>query len=96
MYIHIDDDTILEMLTKRVRFWTDDDDVADLFNAYYEKQVEQQAWNGADFDVQTIVDNDYINNFEYGTREDIQNMFSDFTEDKICAEVGDLILYDAH
>lgn len=96
MYVKIDDDTIYEMLMDRVHFWTDDDDVAELFGIYYDQEIKKHRWNGADFDVMDIVDNDYINNFEYGMREDIMDMFPDFDEDNVYAEHDGLILYYAH
>ena len=96
MYVNIDDDTIYEMLMDRVRFWTDDDDVIALFGDYYGEMVAHKAWDGSPFDVQQIVDNDYINNFEYGTKEDIKNMFPDFNQGNIFAETNGLILYYAH
>ena len=95
MTVNIDDDTALDMLVDRVRFWTDDDDVVELFAKYYESCIFNGLFEGSDFNVMSIVDNDYVNWTEYGTREDMMKQFEDFDEDHILAETDNLILYDA-
>ncbi len=96
MTVTIDNETALDMLVERVREWTDDDDVVALFATYYEGLVDEGAFEGSDFDVMAIVDNDYVNWTEYGTREEIaEPVGNHFTEDNILAESGDLILYYA-
>ena len=96
MIVTIDNDTALEMLMDRVCFWTDYDEEIALYEQYYTKAIENGDFNGMEFDVQTIVDNDYINNFEFGTIDEIKEQFSDFTESNVYAQVDDLILYYAH
>ena len=95
MFVEIDNEDALEMLVERVRFWTDDDDVVDLFAEYYSNALDGGMFDGGEFNVQNIVDNDYINWTEFGTREDIMERFDDFDESKVLAESGDLILYYA-
>ena len=61
MMIEIDNDTILEMLMDRVRFWTGDPDVIELYEKMYSDYVDEEVFEGGEFDVMQIVDNDYVN-----------------------------------
>lgn len=91
----LDEDTALDMLIDRVTFWNDDQDVVDLFTEYYSDMVYGGAFEDAEFNVMEIVDNDYINNTQYGTLEDIKDMYNDFDEDRILAQHNGLVLYAA-
>ena len=68
--VKMDKETALNMLLERVRYWTDDEDEVGLF----EKMYEDYLWNGvfseSEFDVQNIVDNDWINYTAIITPED--------------------------
>lgn len=61
MYIEIDDYEVLDMLLERVRYWTDNEDVVGLFEQMYERSIDDKMWDGSEFNVMTIVDNDYVN-----------------------------------
>ena len=61
MLVNIDNDTALEMLLNRLRFWTDDDDVIALYEKMYENYIDCGCFDGREFDITTIVDNDYVN-----------------------------------
>ena len=61
MLVNIDNDTALEMLLNRLRFWTDDDDVIALYKEMYENYIDCGCFDGREFDVMAMVDNDYIN-----------------------------------
>ena len=71
MFVYIDDDTALDMLMERVYYWTDDNDVRMLFEKYYEQMIFEGVFNGGDFDVMGIVDNDYVNYTSVYSKEDI-------------------------
>lgn len=61
MYCYIDDDVAVDMLLDRLKYWTDDWDVIHLFEIYYENMVKGGCYEDGEFDVMSIVDNDYIN-----------------------------------
>lgn len=61
MLIEVDNDDIFNMLIERVEYWTDDQDVIDLYAQMYERYVDGEIWHGGEFNVMTIVDNDYVN-----------------------------------
>lgn len=59
--VKIDSTTLVDMLMQRVENWTGDQDVYNLFEKMYENYAEGGVFDGMDFDVMTIVDNDYVN-----------------------------------
>ena len=95
--VKVDEDNLLDMIMDRVEVWTEEkDDAYYLFQEYYEREIDGGFFDGAELDINAIVDNDYINWTTWGTLEDIKSDFGDnFTEDNILAEYNDLILYYA-
>ena len=61
MLIEVDNDEVLEMLMERVRHWVDDEEVIGLYEQMYENYIDADIWDGGEFNVWTIVDNDYVN-----------------------------------
>ena len=61
MLVKIDNGTALDMLLDRLKFWTDDPEVYRLYEAMYSDYIDAGVFEGGDFDVMEIVDNDYIN-----------------------------------
>lgn len=61
MLVNIDNDTALEMLIDRLKFWTDDPDVIALYEKMYENYIDCGCFDGRKLDIMTIIDNDYIN-----------------------------------
>lgn len=59
--VKIDEDKALDLLMDRVAHWTDDEDVQELYKQMYENYIFGGCFDGIDFDVMLIVDNDYIN-----------------------------------
>ncbi len=58
----IDEETLLDMLDSRLNhYWNPDEEVADLFHKMWKLNIDRGAFTGIEFDVKTIVDNDYIN-----------------------------------
>ena len=61
MYVNIDNDMALEMLLNRLEHWTDDIATYRLYEIMYENYVDGGCFEGGEFDVMAIVDNDYVN-----------------------------------
>lgn len=58
----IDNDTALEMLTERVKHWTDDKDTIGLYSQMYERLLDNEVFSsGNGYTIEEIVDNDYVN-----------------------------------
>ena len=61
MLVKVDESLALDMLMNRVNYWTDDEEVYHLYEAMYENYVYDGVFDGGEFDVMAIVDNDYVN-----------------------------------
>jgi hypothetical protein len=59
--VKIENGTALDMLVDRVEFWTDNADVIELYRKMYDNYIEGGCFDGIDFNIMVIVDNDYIN-----------------------------------
>lgn len=96
--VQMDNNTLLDMLVERVRFWTDDNDTIELYEEYYYNLIESGCLEGAEIDVSQIVDNDYINWFTVMDREELNNNFDgeddDIKEGRIMAQCeNNLLVY---
>lgn len=58
--VKIDESTALDMLCERVRVWRSGE-IAELFDKMYENYVYGGVFDGGEFDVMHIVDNDVVN-----------------------------------
>ena len=61
MLVNIDESTALEMLLDRLEHWTDDHTTYRLYEAMYENYIDGGVFEGGEFNVMAIVDNDDIN-----------------------------------
>lgn len=91
MLVRIDEDTAIEMLMDRVHFWTDDDIVCELYHKMYENYVYNGCFDGGEFDIMKIVDNDYVNYCDVISKcdesyEDIKKLFDANGLDDISCE----------
>ena len=70
--VKMDEEKALDMLMDRLAYWTDDATKQELFEKMYNSYVYGGVFDGGDFDVMAIVDNDYVNNcviYEEGQEE---------------------------
>ena len=89
MLVNIDNDMAVDMLVERVKYWTDDITTYKLYEKMYESYVDSGVFDGGDFDIMAIVDNDYVNwcsvisegDEEY---EDIKKLYEDGEYDISC------------
>ena len=59
--VKIDNDEALEMLMSRLSVWTSDEITLELYEKMYESYIDNGFFDGCEFAVMTIVDNDYAN-----------------------------------
>lgn len=82
--IKIDEDKLLEMLVDRVKYWTSDESVINLYRDYYEGLVYSGCFEGCELDIMSVVDNDYTNNLIVLNKEDFEDYgVESFEDDKI-------------
>ena len=92
--VRMDEYDVIDLLVNRVKHWTDDDDTIELFEQYYTSMVEGGCFDGADLDVMSIVDNDYVNNTSIVTREQFEKDRDEYIEERVKAELEQLEDYD--
>lgn len=61
MTIKIEESKAVDLLLERLESWTDDETTHKLYEAMYENAVWGGCFDGCEFDVMQIVDNDYVN-----------------------------------
>lgn len=81
--VTISEDTLLNMLVERVEHWTDDEEIIDLYEQYYENMVYGGCFEGAKLDIMSIVDNDYINNHTIMTYAEYEEKKNEHLRDNI-------------
>lgn len=59
--IKIDEREAVERLLERLTQWTEDETTTELYRKMYENYIFGGCFDGAEFDVMAIVDNDYVN-----------------------------------
>lgn len=89
MQVNIDNYDAIDMLVKRVEYWTDDSEVIDLFDQYYTSMVEGGCFDGCNFDVMSIVDNDYVNNMTIVTKEEFEESRQEYIDEEVKNQIED-------
>ena len=89
--VNIDEDVLVEMLMDRLReFWDPDTVTEELYQDYYENMAYGGAFDGMDFDVSAIVDNDWVNNLSVITEDEFEDYnIEDEEDDRIIASKED-------
>ena len=81
--VTLSEDDLLNLLVERVKYWTDDREVIELFEQYYDNMVYNGCFEGAELDIMGIVDNDYVNNTSIVTRKEYEEDRAAYLKDKI-------------
>lgn len=85
--VRIDEDVLVEMLIDRLReFWRPSDEAISLFEDYYTDLAYNGAFDGVEFDVSAIVDNDWVNNLSVISKEEFEDYgIEDEDDERIAA-----------
>lgn len=81
--VKIDEADLLDMLVDRVGYWTDDDEVIELYSKYYENMIYSGCFEDAELDINSIVDNDYANWCTVVDREEYEKDRTEYLRDNI-------------
>ena len=81
--VKIDEADLLDMLVDRVGYWTDDRDVLKLYEQYYENMVYGGCFEDAELDINSIVDNDYVNWLTVVDRKEYEKDRTEYLRDNI-------------
>lgn len=95
--VQIDENTLIDLLVDRVKYWTDDRDTIELFEQYYADMVQDGCFEGAELDIPVIVDNDYVNYFRVMEKEDPDYEWAMENDDRIYGRLdnGTILVYMA-
>lgn len=91
MTVKIDEETALSVLMERLNsYWNPSPEVASLFEKMYESYVYGGVFEGGEFDVKVIVDNDWVN---YTTTKDASDpewseLLKDYKENGGCGDIS--------
>lgn len=71
--VKIDSEDLVDLLMDRLeKMWTQDENVLNLYRKMYEDYCDGGCWDGCEFDVMQIVDNDWVNNCKVIDESDIE------------------------
>lgn len=92
--VQIDETTLLNLFMDRLEYWTTDSDVTELFEEYLNSLIDGGCFEGAELDVNLIIDNLYINDTTIMDKEELENNNIDVDDyDKVLAKNEDKDLY---
>lgn len=71
--VKIDSEDLVDLLMDRLeKMWTQDEDILNLYRKMYEDYCDNGYWDGYEFDVMKIVDNDWVNYCKIIDKSDIE------------------------
>ena len=93
--VKIDETTLLNLFMSRLEYWTTDADVLELYESYLKELIDCGCFEGAELDVNLIIDNIYVNDTAVTDREGLIKEYGIDADDydKILASNEDNDLY---
>lgn len=96
--VQIDEDDLLDMLMDRVADWTNDVEIRDLYEEMYRNYVDGGVFEGAELNIMSIVDNDYVNYCSVLEADEVSEadwkklveLYEEGTRDISCEEFEDI------
>lgn len=88
--IKIEEDAAFNMLIERLKTWTDDPQTIALYEKMYESCIDNGCFNGGEFDVMHIVDNDYVNYCKVVKEgdENFDEVLKEYKENNGCGDIS--------
>ena len=92
--VKIDEATLLNLFMNRLKYWTSDDDILELYEDYLKELIDSGCFDGAELDVDVIVDNLYINDTTIMDKKELLENYIDVYDcEKVLAKNEDKDLY---
>ena len=92
--VQIDETTLLNLFMDRLEYWTTDSDATELFEEYLDNMIQSGCFDGAELDINLIIDNLYINDTTIMDKEELDKNEIDADDfDKVLAKNEDKDLY---
>lgn len=78
MIINTNDSSFFKLLMERIKYWTDDKDILELFEKRYKRLIDEGIFEHIlSLDIDTFVDNEYINNTSVISYDDLKSYGDD-------------------
>lgn len=96
--VKLDKDVVLELFVNRVKFWTENELIINLYKQMYERLLDDGCFNGHELNVALIVDNDWANNcniIDSDIKEDYQTIVNAYDNNEyeiITNNLGDVVI----
>ena len=96
--MNIDEDFFIELCIDRLKeYWTQDDDVAELYRIYIHVLAYDGCLDGIYADIMTFVDNLYINDTKVMDKEELEySNINEYDTDRILAKYNSIYLVRAY
>ena len=93
--VKIDETTLLNLFMSRLEYWTTNADVLGLYESYLKELIDCGCFEGAELDVNLIVDNLYVNDTAVTDKEGLSQQYGIDVDDydRILASDEDDDLY---
>lgn len=92
--VQINEITLLNLFMDRLEYWTADDDILVLYEDYLKNLIDCGCFEGAELDINLIIDNLYINDTIIMDKEMLDNNDIDINDsEKVLAKNEDKDLY---
>ena len=93
--VQINETTLLNLFMDRLNYWTTNDDVLGLYENYLKELIDCGCFEGAELDVDLIIDNLYINDTAVTNKEGLAEEYNIDVDDcdRILASNEDNDLY---
>lgn len=85
--VQINETDLLNLFIDRLEFWTSDSDVLELYKNYLKDLIDCGCFEGAELDINSIIDNLYINDTSIMDKKELLENNTDVDdEDKVLAK----------
>lgn len=92
--VQFEETDLLDLLIDRLKFWTTDKDVLELYKDYLENLIFGGCFEGQTLDISVFIDNLYVNDTTTMDKEELEKNNIDIDDyDKILAKNEDNDLY---
>ena len=92
--VRVDEEQLLDLLMRRVEYWTTDTNILNLYESYLKDLINCGCFEGTNLDVSMLIDNLYINDTQIMDKEDLKNNDIDINDsEKVLVKDVDNNLY---
>lgn len=91
--VQINEITLLNLFMDRLEYWTTDNDVLELYESYLRYLIDCGCFDGAEIDIDLIIDNLYINDTTIMDKKMLDDNDIEVDSEKVLVKNEDKDLY---